>query len=415
MRFAEGTSGYLVAQVGRSVGAMFREGTPIRGMTPDELEQARLGFNQYLRRKGFSPQFINRNGDELFATAALEYSRKLAEGEEIESPAAWLVSCASQRTIDQVRVEARRPAAVSAEERPVVDEADGPEDVLLDKDRFRKVHNAVKELPIRQRRLLALSYFEGLTVREAARQLHWHSSKAQRAHQGAKRRLHDLLGVSSSDELEVEIGLAAYLSLAAGGASGNLLERAAQRSAETLASFKQQVGDAGAQLKEHASATYYRAIDPTPLAAARPGTVAAVLASCVAIGGGAATYCVEQGMNPLGAASGLIASTDEPEAPSSEEPPDPAPVYTPAETSPESEETPAPESEPPPAEKAPEPKPEKPSPGDPYEPVHPPYMEEEEPTETYEEPNEPAPVESSRQPAAIPAGSGPQFGGPGGP
>lgn len=396
---------------------MFREGTLPSGMAPDELEQARLGFNQYLRRKGFSPQFIDRNGDELFATAALEYSRKLAEGEEIESPAAWLVSCASQRTIDQLRVEARRPAAVSADEgNPVVDEGGrNPEEVLLDEDRLRQVRDAVKELPLRQRRLLALSYFEGLTVREAARQLHWHSSKAQRAHEGAKRRLHDLLGVSSADDLAVEIGLASYLSLAAGGSNGHLLERTVQRSVEALASFKQQVGEAGAQLKQHASTAYYRAVDPTPLAAARPGTVAAVVASCVAVGGGAATYCVEQGMNPLGAASGLIASTDEPEAPPPEELPDPAPVYTPAEASPESEETPAPESEPPPAEKAPEPKPEKPSPGDPYEPVHPPYMEEEEPTETYEEPNEPAPVESSRQPAAIPAGSGPQFGGPGGP
>jgi RNA polymerase sigma factor (sigma-70 family) len=384
-------------------------------MASDELEQARLGFNQYLRRKGFSRQFIDRNGDELFATAALEYSRKLAEGEEIESPAAWLVSCASQRTIDQLRVEARRPAAVSAEKCPVVDEADGPEDVLLDKDRFRKVRDAVKELPIRQRRLLALSYFEGLTVREAARQLHWHSSKAQRAHEGAKRRLHDLLGVSSSDKLEVEIGLAAYLSLAAGGASGNLLERAAQRSAETLASFKQQVGEAGAQLKEHASATYYRAIDPTPLAAARPGTVAAVIASCVAIGGGAATYCAEQGMDPLGAASGLIASTDEPETPPTEAPdsePE-APTYTPAEPTPS--ETPS-QPEATGVPEAPS-KPEKASPvSDNYEPVHTDYMDEseEEPTETYEEPNEPAPVESFSQPAAVASGAGPQFGGPGG-
>ncbi len=383
---------------------MFREGTLPSGMASDELEQARLGFNQYLRRKGFSPQFIDRNGDELFATAALEYSRKLAEGEEIESPAAWLVSCASQRTIDQLRVEARRPAAVSAEKCPVVDEAEGPEDVLLDKDRFRKVHDAVKELPIRQRRLLALSYFEGLTVREAARQLHWHSSKAQRAHEGAKRKLHDLLGVSSADDLAVEIGLAAYLSLAAGGASGNLLERATQRSAETVASFKQQVGESGAQLKEHASATYYRAIDPTPLAAARPGTVAAVVASCVAIGGGAATYCVEQGMNPLGAASGLIASTDEPEAPSNETPePEPqAPTYTPAE--PPIEEAPAPEPAPEPAPSEspaqPQPAPVPESPPPPFEPVG-------EPEATHEAP--------APEPDPVPANAGPQFGGPGGP
>jgi RNA polymerase sigma factor (sigma-70 family) len=396
---------------------MYREGTPPRGMEPDELERARLGFNQYLRRKGFSRQFIDRYGDELFATAALEYSRKLTEGEEIEDPAAWLVTCAWQRTKDQLRVEARRPAAVSADEyEPVVDEAgQSPEDILLEEDRFRQVRDAVNELPIRQRRILALSYFEGLTVREAARQLHWHSSKAQRAHEGARRRLHELLGVSSADDLEVEIGLATYLSVAA-GSNGNLLERAAQRSAETLASFKQQISEAGAQLKQHASTTYYRAVDPTPLAAARPGTVAAVLASCVAIGGSAATYCVERGVNPLSQAQGLIASADEAEAPPPKEPEpsDSAPVYTPVEPLPESTELPDPEPEPPPAEEeAPRPKVEKPSPGDPIEPVHTPYMEEEE-TESAE--GTEAPEESvsteSRQPKAVAANAGSQFGGP---
>jgi hypothetical protein len=55
-----------------------------------ELEEARRGFIQFLRRKRFSPQFITSHGDDLFATAALEYSRKVAEGEEIDSPAGWL-------------------------------------------------------------------------------------------------------------------------------------------------------------------------------------------------------------------------------------------------------------------------------------------------------------------------------------
>ena len=71
---------------------------------------------------------------------------------------------------------------------------------------------AVAELSIDRRRLLALSYFEGMPVREAARRLRWHASKAQRAHEGAKRQLQELLGVQSSDELA--IGLAAFLSLA---------------------------------------------------------------------------------------------------------------------------------------------------------------------------------------------------------
>ncbi|HEY5977338.1 MAG TPA: sigma-70 family RNA polymerase sigma factor [Solirubrobacterales bacterium] len=382
----------------------------------EELEEARLGFIQFLRRKRFSPQFIESHGDDLFATAALEYSRKLAEGEQIDSPSGWLITCAWRRTKSQLEAEGRRPHLVSVDSgAQVADETSrDPEEAVLDEDRFRKIREAVDQLSVDQRRLLALSYFEGLTVREAGRALQWHASKAQRAHEGARRKLHDLLGVTSSDDLAVEIGLAAYVSLTAGATTGNLLERVARKSTETLASFKQQVADTGAQLKQHATATYYRAVDPTPLAAARPGTVGAVLASCLAIGGGAATYCVEQGVNPVGAARSLLASTDEPEeqTPSEAEPePSPGPVYTPVEPT-ETEEAPAPEPTPT-AEQEPEPKPkpEPPKPEDSFEPSSSAYASSEAGSEeTYEAP-EAAPVEST-QSAPAPARPGPQFGGP---
>jgi RNA polymerase sigma factor (sigma-70 family) len=201
------------------------------------------------------------------------------------------------------------------------------------------------------------------------------------------------------------------------GASPGVSERLAQKSAEAFSSLKQHVLDGAAQVKQHATTTYLRAADPMPFAAARPGTVAAVVAGCVAIGGGAATYCVQQGVNPLGAANGLVSSTDEPETPPSDAADEPQPpTYTPAEPAPS--ETPRQSEVAKAPEPLPEPKPEKASPvGDTYEPVHTDYMaaSEEEPTATYEDPDEPAPVESSSpQPAAIPAGSGPQFGGPGG-
>lgn len=377
-----------------------------------ELEAARLGFKQLLRCKRMSPQFIENHGDDLFATATLEYSRKLAEGEEIESPTGWLIACAWRRTKSQLEAEGRRPHLVSADNGgPVADStSQGPEEAVLDEDRFRKVREAVDHLSVDQRRLLALSYFEGLTVREAGRALQWHASKAQRAHESAKRKLQDLLGVTSSDDLAAEIGLAAYVSLTAGAAGGNLLERAARKSTEIVASLKQQVVDAGAQLKQQATATYYRAVDPTPLAAARPSTVGAVIASCLAIGGGAATYCVEQGVNPVGAARSLIASTDEPEEQTSSEAdpePSPGPTYTPAEP-PETEESPAPESTAT-AEQEPEskPKPEAPPPEASFEPSSAAYASSEGGSEeTYE-----APVEG-KQPEPAPAQPGPQFGGP---
>ncbi|HZE04129.1 MAG TPA: hypothetical protein VE127_02830 [Solirubrobacteraceae bacterium] len=53
-----------------------------------------------------------------------------------------------------------------------------------------------------------------------------------------------------------------------------MLGRLAHKTADGLSSLKQHALDGSAQVKQHAAATYYRAVDPTPLAAARPGTVA---------------------------------------------------------------------------------------------------------------------------------------------
>lgn len=182
------------------------------------------------------------------------------------------------------------------------------------------------------------------------------------------------------------------------GASPGLLGKIAHASTERIAALKQQVLDGGAQVKQQA-ATTYRAVDPTPLAAARPGAVGAVIASCLAIGGGAATYCVQQGVDPIGAATGLIASESEGEPePESAAPPEAestGPEYTPAETP--VEEAPAPEPTPEPAASKPkqeqQPQAESPPPEDSFEPVAPSYTESEaEPEAAYEPPPaEPAP------------------------
>jgi RNA polymerase sigma factor (sigma-70 family) len=189
------------------------------------------------------------------------------------------------------------------------------------------------------------------------------------------------------------------------GASPGLLGRVAHASTERFAILKEQILDGGAQVKQQAA---NRALDPTPLAAARPGAVTAVIASCIAIGGGA-TYCAQHGVDPLGAAKSLIASTSEADPePASELPPaeSTAPEYTPAE--PHAEETPTPEPAPEPTsaepkpEQQPQPQPE-PAPEDSFEPVSPSYPGEAEP-EAYEPP--------SAEPASAPASAGPQFGGP---
>jgi RNA polymerase sigma factor (sigma-70 family) len=200
------------------------------------------------------------------------------------------------------------------------------------------------------------------------------------------------------------------------GASSGFVERVLHKSAEGLSSIKQHIVDGGAQAKQQIAAGYYRAVDPTPIAAARPGTVATVVAGCIALGSGA-TYCVEQGVDPLGAARGLIASSPESEPEPAASPPEPqstGPTYTPVEPQPENEEPPAAESTPPPAEEASQPKTESPPPEDSFKPVSPAYASSEgepEATESYEA-NEPAPVESTARPAPVPSSAPPELGGP---
>lgn len=380
------------------------------GLSGAELEAARLGFNQLLRRRRFSAQWIGQHGEEAFGQAALEYSRKLAEGERIENPPGWIIECAWRRTKSELEAEERSPDVVSTEKsRPLAERVEpGPEETLLDFERFAKVRTAIAELSADRRRILALSYFEGFSVRQAGERLHWHPSKAQRAHEGAKRQLHELLGVGTADQLEVEVGLAAYLSLATGASGAGrlpavhaLLERGTQKATEGLAA-----------LKQHAASAYSRAVDPTPLAAARPGTVAGVIASCIAIGGGAATYCAQRGVDPLGAAAGLIAGTQESKLkpsppPEAAEPPPPA-------SPPVSEEPVSTEvvESPPPAEAEPSKTPEPPPPPPPqqsFEPASPDYVETSEAAPESQS-SEGAATESTR-PAPV-SGPGPQFGGP---
>jgi RNA polymerase sigma factor (sigma-70 family) len=81
-----------------------------------------------------------------------------------------------------------------------------------------------------------------------------------------------------------------------------------QRTGDGTEALRQQAGDSSAQVKQHASAAYYRAVDPTPLAGIRPGAAAAAIAGCLAIGGGT-TYCVTQNVDPIGSLSAIVGAT----------------------------------------------------------------------------------------------------------
>jgi len=103
----------------------------------------------------------------------------------------------------------------------------------------------------------------------------------------------------------------------AAGAQEHVVERVVHASTEVLPGSGTPTGESPvgvrrhaaelvAQVRDHATGAYYRIVDPTPLAGVRPGAVAAAVAGCLAVGGGA-TYCVEQGADPIAALTGLAA------------------------------------------------------------------------------------------------------------
>ena len=222
-------------------------------------------------------------------------------------------------------------------------------------------------------------------------------------------------------------------------ASPGLLGRAAARVGDAVGSARRQLLGGGAQVKGRAVAGVGSTGDPTPLAGVRPGAVAAVLAGCLAVGGGA-TYCAQQGVDPLGAAKGLIAGIEEPAVehpggephakapvtPAYEPSPEDAPTYQPEEEMPPAAETTATESQQKPeaghatpeAEAEPEPQVEEvtPPPEQSFGPASPDYpaTESESSNSTTSSSSGSTTTESpaAAQPKAVAAGEAPQFGGP---
>lgn len=202
-------------------------GTVQAELSAGDLDAARLGFAQLLRRKRFSARFIEANAEDLLARARFEYTRALAGGAEIHSPPGWIIHCAWRRTQNLLEAESNQPTFVSTEKAGAIEDTatPTPEEAAISEERARRIEVAVAQLSADQRSLIELSYFEGMSVREAGRFLNWHASKAQRCHEAALRRLRELLGVDDVDALAIEIGLAAWVAVSGEGSIGVHLPR----------------------------------------------------------------------------------------------------------------------------------------------------------------------------------------------
>lgn len=200
---------------------MFLIKTSEQELTRAQMERARKALLGLLAGRGYPAQFILNNSDEILAIAAAEFVRAVKKGVVVEDPVGFTVHCAYRRAQNFVKAEGIRPQQVSTDTvAELADEsAPTPEQMAEESERVRKIRQAIAKLSAEERQLIALTYFEGMSVREAARQLDWTESKGQRRHESALANLRRRLPVKSSDELEIAIGLAAWLSLS-GSAAG---------------------------------------------------------------------------------------------------------------------------------------------------------------------------------------------------
>lgn len=259
-----------------------------------EMREAELGFRQLLRRKRFPEAFLERNAADLLGQARFEYARQLAAGEEMRNPSGWIIHCAWRRTQNLLERESRLPRHVPIGGGPASAEA-GPDEELLERERHRALREAVAELDDEQRQVIAMTYFEGHSVREACRLLGWDHCKGDRRHHAALARLRELLGVKNGEELQIEIGAAAWAALGGADRAGLSLPAVAQaaleqatRGAGELATrageLARRLGSGGAERAAGAAGARGAEAGAGMLAACTAGVCGAAAAACLATG-----------------------------------------------------------------------------------------------------------------------------------
>jgi RNA polymerase sigma factor (sigma-70 family) len=184
-------------------------------LTGAQMERARSVFIGWLWQGNLSADFIHNHADDLLGEAHGELVKAVNRGEEIEDPVGWTVFCAWRRL--NRRLE-RGPEVheFASEKLPELADPDAktPEGEVEDRDRLRKIQEAVRQLRRDQQQIIALTYFEGETLRDAAETLGWGYGTAHRRYKAAVEKLEKhfrAMGIESSDDLWVEIGVVATL------------------------------------------------------------------------------------------------------------------------------------------------------------------------------------------------------------
>jgi len=85
----------------------------------------------------------------------------------------WLLTIARRVALDRLRLESRRPAVSDSKDPDDTWYMIPDLDSVTDESRWRSLYFAVQELPIEQRQVIDLAYYQGLSQSEIAEVLGW--------------------------------------------------------------------------------------------------------------------------------------------------------------------------------------------------------------------------------------------------
>jgi RNA polymerase sigma-70 factor (ECF subfamily) len=192
----------------------------VDALDSEQLLRIERALHGKLRASRLSETFIARHGEDAVQQGLAEYASARARGRRIEDPGAWVVSAAFQRAIDALRREVREaddPKVIEAALASTPAPGPTPEEVILERAETERLHEAIAKLSPEQRQALSLYYFEERTTREGAQTLHCSEPTFRRRLNSALNVLRERFGIAvpePGDRLAVEIGLAAWVSLA---------------------------------------------------------------------------------------------------------------------------------------------------------------------------------------------------------
>ena len=124
-------------------------------------------LQRYLIQRVSCTQIAKDIAQEAFIRLSKEFVRS-----EIRQPKAYLYRIARNLVIDHFRRISREPIAQCAElPETIPDPAPDPERYVMAKDELNKLHAAILDLPSRQRDILLMHRFDGLSYDEIAGRL----------------------------------------------------------------------------------------------------------------------------------------------------------------------------------------------------------------------------------------------------